>query len=268
MAADTTPLTFETPRVIGVLDSGVDPDGNIPLPLLLSGIEVVIPLWPEPAKDPGEIDTLTVHFEQPGQTPVIIVNTYTSEDLKPEFIIRIGPEHLRINGVGELWYELENSAGNTSESFKRRLTIDHTPVPENMKEADFTYANLWGYLNCETIPPLWEGVTVAIPALPGFRAGDRCEVLWRGYSTLNGSGAEISGARKVVIRPSLSEQDIREGFSLVIAPYDIHIKPMVDNDSATVIYRVYRGTKLVGTSKVALVKIDRVISGNDLPCGP
>ena len=66
--------------------------------------------------------------------------------MKPEFIIQIGPEHLKNNGVGELWYELVNSAGNSSESFKRRLTIDHTPVPENLKEATFTHINQFGYL--------------------------------------------------------------------------------------------------------------------------
>ena len=64
--------------------------------------------------------------------------------MKPEFIIQIGPEHLETIGVGELWYELVNSAGNPSESFKRRLALDHTPVPENLKEATFTrYQPIW-----------------------------------------------------------------------------------------------------------------------------
>lgn len=262
------PLIYDPPKIIGVPDADVDPEGPIPPPLLLTGIEVVVPLWPVPAKDPGESDTLTVCFNQTGQLPVRITNTYKPEDMRPEFIIRIGPEHLGNNGMGELWYELVNSAGNPSDSYKRRLTIDHTPVPVDLKEAEFPHANLWGYLNCATNPPLWEGVKVDIPALQEFKVGDRCEVLWQGYSTLNGSGPEISSARKSVIRPSLSEQDIREGYSLVIEPYETHVKPMVNNDSATVIYCVFRGTKLVGSSKIALVKIDRIISGDDLPCGP
>ncbi|MDI3357781.1 hypothetical protein MO767_26015 [Pseudomonas sp. UYIF39] len=262
------PLTYDPPKVIGVPDSDIDPEGHIPTPLLLTGIEVVVPLWPEPAKEPLETDTLTVCFEQAGQTPVRIPNTYKPEDMRPEFIIRIGPEHLKNNGPGELWYELVNSAGNPSESYKRRLTIDHTPVPVDLKEARFTHADMWGYLYCKTDPPLWEGVNVEIPALQGFNVGDRCEVLWRGYSTLNGSGPEIDSARKTVIRSSLSDQDIREGYSLVIEPYETHIKPMVNNDSATVVYRVFRGAKLVGSSKIALVKIDRIVSGDELPCGP
>jgi len=267
MAVNKPPI-YDPPKVIGVLDSNIDPEGHVPLPLLLTGIEVVVPLWPEPAKEPEESDTLTVFFEQIGQPPAIIPNTYKPEDMRPEFIIRIGPEHLNNNGAGELWYELVNSAGNPSESFKRRLTIDHTPAPIDLKEARFPNVNSDGYLNCSTIPPMWEGVKVEIPALQGFRVGDRCEVLWRGYSSLNGSGPEISSARKSVIRPSLSDQDIREGYSLVIEPYETHIKPMVNDDSATVVYLIYRGAKLVGTSELAVVKIDRIISGNELPCGP
>lgn len=266
--AGNAPLEYKTPKVIDVLDDDIDPEGHILLRLLLTGIDVVVPLWPVPAKEPDEEDTLTIRFEQSGQPPVEIINTYKPEDMKPELIIRIGPEHLKNNGVGKLWYELSNSAGNTSESFKRQLTIDHTPVPLDLEPAKFTHVDFWGYLNCKTIPPMWEGIKVEVPPLSGFQVGDRCEVLWRCYSTLNGSGVEMSRARKVVIRPSLSDQDIREGYSLVIEPYGVHIKPMVNNDSATVVYRVFRGRKLVGMSKIALVKIDRIISGEILPCGP
>ncbi|WP_223484219.1 hypothetical protein [Pseudomonas sp. A-RE-19] len=269
--AATGPLTFNAPKVNGVADPDVDPEGHIPLELLRTGIDVVVPLWPEPAKDPGERDILTVRFEQPGQEPVKIENTYLPEDMKSEFIIHIVPEYLQNNGVGELWYDLLDSADNPSFSFPRKLTIDHTPIPSDLKEAEFPHANKEGYLNCDTDPPLWDGVTIKIPALSGFNVGDRCEVLWKGYSSLNGSGPEISGTRKNVIRPNLTDQDVREGYSLVIEPYDPHIKPMVDNASATVGYKVYRGMKLVGESKVAVVKIDRIIpgeDGKDLACGP
>jgi len=262
------PLTFDPPKVIGVGDSDIDPEGYIPLPLLLAGIDVVVPLWDEPASGPGERDILIVTFKQLEQPLVEISNTYTSEDMRREFIIHIDSEKLKNNGVGELWYEILNSADNPSTSFRRRLTIDHLPVRDDLEEANFAHADFWGYLNCQTVPPLWDGVTVDIPALPGFKVKDSCEVLWRGHSTLNGSGPEIVSARKIIIRQALSEQDIREGFSLVIEPYETHIKPMVNNDSATVVYRIYRGAKLVGVSDTALVKIDRIISGEDLPCGP
>ncbi|KAB0507324.1 hypothetical protein [Pseudomonas lini] len=266
--APSKPLTFDAPKVTGVADPDVDPEGYIPLPLLLTGIDVVIPLWDEPASRPGERDILTVRFLQPEQPPVKIENTYEPADMKPEFIIHIGPEYLRNNGQGELWYELLDTADNPSFSIRRRLTIDHTPIKVDLEEAAFSHVNAWGYLNCDTVPPLWDGVTVSVPKLADFNVGDRCEVLWKGYSSLNGSGPELSEARKSVIRPALSDQDIREGYSLVIEPYGTHIKPMVSNASATIEYRVYRGMRLVGISKVALVKIDRIRPGEELPCGP
>ena len=126
--AGNTPLDYETPSVIGVLDADIDPQGHIPPSLLSTGIQVVVPLWPEPAKEPGEYDTLTMCYDQDGQDSVRIINTYKPEDMKPEFLIRLGPEHLKNNGVGQLWYELANSAGNPSKSFERSLTIDHTSL--------------------------------------------------------------------------------------------------------------------------------------------
>jgi hypothetical protein len=43
---------------------------------------------------------------------------------------------------------------------------------------------------------------------------------------------------------------------------------MVKKSSATLVYEIYRGARLVGESKTALAKIDRIIPGDDLPCGP
>ncbi|WNF58293.1 hypothetical protein [Pseudomonas sp. SG20052] len=266
--APNKPLTFDAPKVEGVEDPDVDPEGYIPLPLLLTGIDVVVPLWDEPATKPGERDIMTVRFEQPGQRPVVIENIYTPADMKPEFIIHIGPEHLVNDGVGELWYEVLNTADNPSYSYRRKLTIDHAPVLIDLEEADFLYTDLWGNYNCDTEPPIWLGIHVVIPPLTLFRVGDRCEVTWRGYSTLNGSGVEIVSARWINVRQNLSVTEIREGYPLVVQPYDIHIAPMVKNSSATLVYQVYRGARLVGVSKTALVKIDRIIVGVELPCGP
>jgi len=266
--APNQPLIFETPKVVGVADPDVDPEGHIPPDLLLTGIEVVVPLWPQHAEEPGERDILTVRFEQVGQVPVEIVNVYEPADMKPEFLIPIGPEYLTHDGVGQLWYELLDTADNPAKSYKRLLTIDHVPVPDDLPKAVFVHATPWGYLNCDTVPPLWEGVTVKIPPLTGFLVGDRCEVFWRGFLSLNDSGPEVISARKTIIRPALSEQDILEGYEIVILPYDVHIKPMERSSSATVTYRVYRGTKLVGSSELASVKIDRIRAGQELPCGP
>lgn len=268
--APNAPLTLDTPQVLGVADPDVDPEGHIPSELLLTGIDVVVPVWPNPTPTDkeDEPDTLIVIFEQVGQPRVEISNDYAPSEIEPEFIIHIGPEYLTVNGVGELKYEVYIYAGNPAYSSSRQLTIDHTVVPINLEEAEFEHANKRGYLNCETDPPLWDGVTVRIPPLTAFNVGDRCEVVWQGYLSSNGSGPPIVGTEKTIIRQALSAEDIREGFLLLIEPYETHIKPMVDDASATVVYSIYRGTKLVGRSKIALARIDRIIPGEELPCGP
>ena len=263
----TGPLDFKQPSVIGVEDPDIDPDGHIPLELLLTKIEVIVPLWPSYATGPEDRDLLIVCFKQSGQPLVQIENIYKAGDIKPQFIIPIDASHLQVNGVGELWYEVFDSADHPSKSVRRNLTIDHTPIPVDLKQPGFPHKNNQGYLNCDTDPPLWNGVTVSVPALTGFKVGDRVELLWRGYTSLNGSSVEYVRARKRVVRPALSDEDIKGGYLVVIEPYDVHINPMVEKSSAIVRYKVYRGRKLVGVSEKGSVKIDRVRAGKP-PCGP
>lgn len=261
---------YEPPKVIGVADPDVDPAGNIPYELLLKGIDVVVPLWKNYASKPDERDILVVFFEQPELElpPVRIESIYLPADIKPEFIIHISPKYLQHNGPGNLWYEVFDTANNPAYSFRRTLTIDHTPVQTDLPAAEFPHADKYGYLNCTTEPPLWNGVTVKFPPLPSFEVGDVFNIFWSAYTSLNGSGLQLTRARKVIKHDILTEEDLRNGFVEVVTPYDIHIKPMVSNASALVSYKVYRGSRLIGKSKVGLVRIDRVIPGEELPCGP
>ncbi|WP_223525288.1 hypothetical protein [Pseudomonas sp. A-B-26] len=264
-----TPLIFDTPKVIGVYDADVDPEGNIPSELLQTGIDVVIPLWPEPSTEPDERDILTVYFERTGQVLAPIVNTYYPQDLQPEFIVHLGPEYLRGDGVAELWYELLNSADNHSYSFRRYLTIDHAPIKNDLVEAHFPHATINGYLNCSTVPPLWSGVTVEIAPLGSeYAIGDRIEVEWEGFDSLNGSGAPIANTYKKITKTIQADTELRESFTVVVLPYEVHIKPMIIKSSAIVKYSVYRGGRLKGRAPAGLVRIDRIIPGTDLPCGP
>ncbi|WP_236187816.1 hypothetical protein [Pseudomonas pharyngis] len=261
------PLNFNPPQVIGVLDHSLDPEGHIPYELLSEGIDVVVPLWPSYATKPGERDKLIVRFEKNDQAPVEIIKEYLPADIQPEFVIHIGPEYLLNDGVGQLWYEVYDTADHLSCSDPRNLTIDHTPIADELDEADFRDATIWGYVNCDTDPPIWEGIRVDIPPLNNFKIGDRCETLWRGYRSLNGSGVEFVRARWKDVRKSLSAEDIERGYGLTVLPYEPHIKPMDDQCSATIVYRIFRGDRLVGISKLAVLKIDRVISGDGF-CGP
>ena len=166
------PLDFKPPSVNGVEDPDLDPDGYIPLDLLLAGIEVVVPLWPSHATGPDDRDLLTVYFDQPGQPLIKIENIYKAADIKPQFVIPINASHLQVNGQGKLWYELLDTADHRSKSEPRTLTIDHAPVPMTLTPPGFLYLNLNGYLNwavagseCNTVIELKREHHAASPRL-------------------------------------------------------------------------------------------------------
>jgi len=66
----------------------------------------------------------------------------------------------------------------------------------------------------------------------------------------------------------LNAQEIAAGFSITVEPFVPHIEPMKKDASGKAGYSIYRGSRLIGSSRSEVVKIDRVIPGEDLPCGP
>ena len=258
-------LEYDPPIVVGVDEN--DPDGNIPLELLQTGIEVRIPIWPSPSP-PGKTDTLIVEMKRNGVVEFTSTTYHPTPISETEFFISIGPQYLIVDGVVEVTYTTRNYVGNPHSSYPRKLTIDHTPIPLNLKKVDFPAANLFGYLNCATQPPIWQGVEVKVPPLPSFcQPGDICAVEWVGYKSLNGSGQSINTTYKR-INTVLTTLDISNGFSVTVEPFRPHLEPMQDNASALANYTLYRGVKKIGASVRGLVRIDRVIPGESQPCGP
>lgn len=258
-------LVYDAPKVVGVADD--DPEGHIPLELLLKGIEVKVPIWPVQSPD-GKQDTLEVQLKRNDIVVFTFRASYTTPIAELEFIISIGPEHLVNDGVVEVSYTTFNYVGNSHSSTPRKLTIDHAPVPLDLAEVDFP-AVRDGYLNCHAVPRIWNGIEVKLPPLPDFcRIGDRCAVEWIGYLSPNGSGLPINSTYKVINKRISSVQEISHGFSVTIEPFVPHIEPMQDRASALANYTLYRGSRKIGASVKALVRIDRLVPGEPLPCGP
>jgi len=258
-------LIYDPPKVNGVADD--DPEGYIPLDLLQKGIEVVVPIWRRQSPD-GKQDTLIVWMRRSGDVE-ISRKAYITPISELEFIVPIGPEYLVADGVIEVFYETRNYLNNPSYSLLRKLTIDHAPIYKDLPEVDFPAADFFGYLNCDSKPPIWSGVEVKVPPLPSFcKVGDVCRVEWIGYLSPNGSGDRITSTYKVINKELLNDLEIENGFSVTIEPFAPHLEPMQDNASAISEYSVYRGAKLIGTSKKGLVRFDRIVPGNPVPCGP
>ncbi|MCU1750311.1 hypothetical protein [Pseudomonas sp. 6D_7.1_Bac1] len=250
-----------------------DPEGNIPLDKLLNGTIARVPRWENYSSDPANPDHLRVYWEQNGVKSLIHDGFYTPVDVL-EIEVPISAAQMSTDGIAWLSYEVNDADVNPDPAPPRKLTIDHTQVPvQELKEAQFPHATLWGYLNCATRPPLSSGVTVKIPAQTFGRPDDLCLMEWQGYEALNAKvpiGGTFGEFQKL-----LNTEDILNGFELVV-PFAKYVKDIkffdderkkdVFTGSALVIYRYYRGGRLVGESTPALVKIDRVLSGEVLPC--
>ena len=259
-------LIYNPPKVIGVADD--DPEGYIPLDLLQKGIDVIVPIWSYQSPD-GRQDTLIVQMKRNGIEEFLWRQSFVTPISDLEFIIPIGPQYLITDGVVEVSYETRNYLGNPSRSLPRKLTIDHTPIPVDLTEVDFPAADDWGYLNCQSDPPIWTGVEVEVPPLPSFcKVGDECRVEWIGFLSLNGSGPSIGSTHKKINKILLNDLELKNGFSVTVEPFIPHLEPMKNNASAIAIYSIYRGAKLLGVSKKGVVKIDRTIPGDTVPCGP
>lgn len=134
-----------------------------------------------------------------------------------------------------------------------------------LKEPLFPSADLYGYLNCESVPKLWEGVTVRISGDSRFSALDRIELDWQGCRTLNG-GDPIPGTDATFTK-ILTAAEAADGFDIVVDDYEKLIKPMADNNSATAQYRLYKVGGGIGLSNMDFVKITRTMPSGEL-CGP
>lgn len=249
------PLSVE-----GIDDS--DLDGHVPRNILTDGTRIIIPYWllPEPN------DNLWVIFRQNGVEKILYNVVYPTIQTVPFLYFALTPEHLAADGIAFLYYKVwKGSGGNDDPSPDRKLTIDHTPLIK-LRAPSFPNATLWGYLNNHTDPPLINGATVRLAGFNNIAfPGDVAKVIWRGYSTLNGSGAEVVGAYGDWQR-TLSETDIAKGFDLNV-PYLKHIFPLFDNCSATAVCQLMHGGRLIAESEISLVRIDQVTPGQSSPSG-
>ncbi|WP_434589034.1 hypothetical protein J3Q09_14790 [Pseudomonas sp. R4-83] len=247
-----------------------DPDGIVPQEILENGTIGRVPRWanfPQPPApgDPADYTILYVFWEQNSEIIEIFKETYTYIDDKPEFVFSLTAEHMEKNGIASIYYCLEGRNGNPDPSPPRKLTIVHPPKP-TLREPAFPDANINGYINCSTMPRVWEKIRVEIvPETAGiFEELDECVLVWQGFDCLGAGGAPLT-PRYTFDKTIIGDESVK-GFIIDI-PFDPYIRPMVDNDSATASYTIFRRGVPVHVSHRGLVKIDRVRVGEPEPCG-
>lgn len=161
-------------------------------------------------------------------------------------------------------YYLTDNGVNQQLSGETAVNVN-IEVIVNLPAPSFPHADRYGYLNCGTVPRLWEGVTVTVAGDSHFAAGDRIELAWQGCKNLNGS-APIPGAG-ATFSTTLSAAQASNGFDQVVLPFETLIAPMEDNGSATARYTLYKTNGAVGRSRTDVVKITRTYASGEV-CGP
>lgn len=259
-----SPTASEALAVEITVDGVTDPDGLIPLPILISGTIARIPRWAETSFD----DHLEVFWLQDGREELLFEDEYPTGIVPLEIEVPIPASRMAMNGIALLYY-IVTAFGMPDPSPRKQLIIDHTQRPEEiLVKAIFTNLTGNGYYNCLTLPPLTSGIIIIIPAQPLSRPGDQFFLRLQGYRTLNGSpgedGKDIVPEAVDTFARDLNAKEVAEGFTELV-PFSPCIAPLLYDDSITAIYTIARGGRIIGRSRAALARIDRGIPG-DAPC--
>jgi len=242
-----------------------DPEGLIPYQLLIDGTVARVPRWEDFTTVVSRSDRLVVTWQQNGLDTVIFDQTFPGPVDQLEFEIPLTPQLMSVDGVAFLHYVVFDADENRDPADRStRLTIDHSQPPiHELEVVSFPHASPWGYLNCATRPELKDGVTIKVPPQVHGEPGDTCKLQWQGYKNLNKTN--IVDDAFAVVSKVIDRDDLDKGFTVVM-PFRPALPALIDNASATVTIMFFRGGRLIAQSPPELVKIDRKIPGEVLPC--
>jgi len=255
------PLTIE----------GVGADNVFPPEASISGAKLLIPEWENPSQEIGKEDVLEVWVVAPDATTEeqFYTGRFPVPVTFPDFVL-LPAEYLQRDGGVQLKYRVTQGDTDNGDTSLPQMFYVVRSIPINLAEPSFPNATSRKYLTCESEPKLWERVVVRVPAQPGrFAKDDECALDWEGYDSLIGVDP-IPGTALRLIKVLTQEEALSaKGFDLILESdkYEKYIKPMERPSSALARYTLYRDGRALGKSPPALVKIDRIISGQ-APCGP
>ena len=159
---------------------------------------------------------------------------------------------------------------NEQLSYFTPVEVDVVP-PKIFQRVEYPSANIYTVINCDADIKLWEYVPIQILPEADFREGDDLVAQWQGYQEFGGGGPILSTADTLVHR--LCKEEAENGYTFKQANYEEKVKPIKSPDpnspgsSASVEYTLWRKNRIVGSSRLRYVKIDRRIAGVGY-CGP
>ncbi|WP_439878585.1 hypothetical protein [Pseudomonas prosekii] len=242
-----------------------DPEGLIPYQLLIDGTVARVPRWQDYTTVDSRSDRLVVTWQQNGISTVVFDERFRGPIVQLEFEIPLTPQLMSLDGVAFLDYVVFDADENRDPAERPlRLTIDHSQRPiQKLEVVSFPHATRWGYLNCATRPELKDGVTIEVPPQVHGEPGDTCKLQWQGYKNLNAT--IIVDEAFAVVSKVIGRDDLDYGFKVVL-PFRPALPALIDNASATVTIMFFRGGRLIAQSAPEVIRIDRKIPGEVLPC--
>ncbi|OWP71725.1 hypothetical protein CEC48_11655 [Pseudomonas sp. K2I15] len=124
-------------------------------------------------------------------------------------------------------------------------------------------------LTCATQPPIWDGVQVLIGPDSRIQHGDLVRLTWQGYR----QSPDVDPIPETLETFDHTWDEVADaaGYTFLVLPYELLIKPLKDNAGAEATYTVFRGGIPTGTSSSRFVQLDRVVNSsppNPTYCGP
>ena len=250
----------------------VPPSGQVPASILLNGGQTRIPRWPIYADSPGKVDRLLVYWRRGTTTDTVYDQNKQGPIMETEFVIPLPASLWAGDGVAYLSYKVIPIAppGNGFTTNDTVLYIDHSVVPlPELLGVSFLYTTPMNYLNCGTLPPIWDGVFIRIP-YQGFREGDECVLTWRAYTSLTPAPQNYIDGTEGVFTHQLSraEAEDPQGFIMPPIPFATYIEPLLFGCGSAQYKIRRRPGGFIGESELRWVKVDRYLPGTAEPCGP
>ena len=227
------------------------------IPNMLTGADFGLPakatlrLYDNPI--PGE--TIELYW---GAIPTPVY-TYTVKfgdgggDIIEEFVIAWEFIELDKNNAHLPVRYLTNNGVNQQLSLTTPVNVSIIVI-ENLKEPVFRDKSFFHKIECDTVPRPWQGIRVQIKPDIRFAENDLITLVWQGCRNSNGSDP-IDGT-DAEIPHKLSAHEAQYGFDFIVSDWEKLIKPMQDNGSAVIYYRLLKTTGAVGSSTYVHVIIN------------
>lgn len=296
-AGDTVGPGVRSPLKLVTVDGTIAGQENPQAPALLNRQLALVNIYGEVSKTPNHLDSRDANkpvrasfvlFDNPlpGERALLYWPGQTAP--VATYLVKAGDVGGRVVDFDNLipWSVVQAGGSNattlvhyhTDNGVNQQLSPDQTVFvslapPINYPRPSFPQSlqHPKRFLNCDTKPPIWQGVEVLIDPSPQVLQPNHDIVLsWQGfrnYPDLNPIPATAETFKfKWGTGPDGKPNTVYR-FRMTEAEYEALIRPLSDFAGGSALYSVFQNNILIGTSEIAYVQIDRKFSTGKY-CGP